>query len=150
MLCNKYESDSINIYCLYNITMVLYFLLKTVLQMPIYYHFIVFYYFSSSFHELGIYDLPAAIDLVLSITGYNKVDIGGISLGSTVPLITLSERPEYNAKVRTLVLMGPAARTGSSFRNALFYFIRQDVKIILVILSLYRLIFCFHNIAYKI
>lgn len=90
--------------------------------------------------------MPAGIDLVLAVTGHKKVDIGGISLGGTIPLIALSERPEYNAKVRSLVLMGPAARTGSSFKSPRFFFIKQGVKIILVILLFYSVYDVIHKI----
>ncbi|XP_025414283.1 lipase 3-like [Sipha flava] len=81
-----------------------------------------------SFHELAIYDLPAAIDLVLSVTGHSKVDVGGVSLGATIPLITLAEKPEYNKKVRNLVLMAPATRMGSGYQGIQYYFIRKAIR----------------------
>ncbi|XP_015364411.1 PREDICTED: lipase 3-like [Diuraphis noxia] len=81
-----------------------------------------------SFHELAIYDLPAAIDLVISVTGHSKVDVGGVSLGATIPLMTLSEKPEYNKKVRNLILMAPASRMGSGYRGAQYYFIRSAFR----------------------
>ncbi|XP_026806196.1 gastric triacylglycerol lipase-like [Rhopalosiphum maidis] len=81
-----------------------------------------------SFHELAIYDLPAAIDLVISVTGYSKVDVGGVSLGGTIPLITLSEKPEYNKKVRNMILMAPASRMGSSYKGAPYYFVRTAIR----------------------
>ncbi|XP_060867445.1 uncharacterized protein LOC132942812 [Metopolophium dirhodum] len=81
-----------------------------------------------SFHELAIYDLPAAIDLVISVTGYSKVDVGGVSLGGTIPLITLAERPEYNKKVRNLVLMAPASRMGSGYQGLPYYFVRAALR----------------------
>lgn len=86
-----------------------------------------------SFHELGIYDLPAAIDLVISVTGYPKVDVGGVSLGATVPLITLAEKPEYNKKIRNLILMAPATRIKSAYKGATYYFLRTAIRKFLVI-----------------
>jgi len=88
-----------------------------------------------SFHEFGIYDLPAAIDFVISVTGHSKVDVGGVSLGGTIPLITLSEKPEYNKKVRNLVLMAPASRMGSGYRGLQYYFIRKALQTFIVIIS---------------
>jgi len=91
--------------------------------------------FYLSFHELAIYDLPAAIDLVISVTGYSKVDVGGVSLGGTIPLITLAEKPEYNKKVRNLILMAPASRMGSTYKGVPYFFIRTAIRTFLVIIS---------------
>lgn len=99
---------------------------------------------------MGIYDLPAAIDLVISVTGYSKVDVGGVSLGGTIPLITLAEKPEYNAKIRNLLLMAPATRMGSGFQGFQFFFARKMIRRILVITIFNILIFIlFHSIAFK-
>lgn len=87
-----------------------------------------------SFHELAVYDLPAAIDLVLSVTGHTKVDVGGVSLGATIPLITLAEKPEYNKKVRNLLLMAPATRMASGYQGIQYYFVRKAVRAFLVII----------------
>lgn len=83
---------------------------------------------------MGIYDLPAAIDLVIAVTGYSKVDVGGLSLGGTLPLITLAEKPEYNSKVRNLVLMAPASRMGSRFKSFQYFFTKKVVRKMLVII----------------
>jgi len=69
------------------------------------------------------------------VTGYSKVDVGGVSLGGTIPLITLAERPEYNKKVRNLVLMAPASRMGSGYQGLPFYFIRAALRRFIVIIS---------------
>ncbi|XP_050424325.1 gastric triacylglycerol lipase-like [Adelges cooleyi] len=63
-----------------------------------------------SFDEFAIYDLTAAIDYVLNITEHDKVDLTGYSLGGTIALIALSERPEYQSKVNKLVMVGPTSR----------------------------------------
>ncbi|XP_026805905.1 gastric triacylglycerol lipase-like [Rhopalosiphum maidis] len=60
-----------------------------------------------SFHEMGIYDFPAAVDFVLNKTGRPKLDVVGYSLGATIALVGLSEKPAYNNKVDKLVLMAP-------------------------------------------
>jgi len=90
---------------------------------------------------MGIYDLPAAIDLVISVTGYSKVDVGGVSLGGTIPLITLAEKPEYNEKVRNLVLMAPATRMGSQWKGIQYFYFRKTIQVFLVNILLSKLSF---------
>ncbi|XP_050521999.1 lipase 3-like [Daktulosphaira vitifoliae] len=63
-----------------------------------------------SIHELGVYDFPAVVDFVLNHTKYSKVDVVDISLGTGILLIGLSERPEYNAKIRNNIMIAPAVR----------------------------------------
>lgn len=58
-------------------------------------------------HEIGIYDVTAAIDYVLEKTGADKLHYSGVSQGTTVFLIALSMRPEYNEKVASSYLMAP-------------------------------------------
>ncbi|XP_027844376.2 gastric triacylglycerol lipase-like [Aphis gossypii] len=66
-----------------------------------------------SFHEMGIYDFPTAVDFVLNKTGRPKLDVIGYSLGATIALVGLSEKPAYNNKVDKLVLMAPTTRMTS-------------------------------------
>ncbi|OWR49465.1 lysosomal acid lipase [Danaus plexippus plexippus] len=61
-----------------------------------------------SFHEHGIYDLPASIDKVLEVTGLPKIMYIGFSMGTTSFFITLSEKPEYNDKVLAYMALAPA------------------------------------------
>lgn len=63
---------------------------------------------------MGVIDMPTVIDFVLNNTGYSKLDIVGYSLGGTIALVGLSDRPEYNDKVNKLVLMAPAVRLQST------------------------------------
>lgn len=62
-----------------------------------------------SFHEMGLYDLPATIDFILQKTGQEKIGFVGISQGTTMLFVTLSMKPEYNEKINVAVLLGPAA-----------------------------------------
>ncbi|XP_064104186.1 lipase lipl-1-like [Macrobrachium nipponense] len=62
-----------------------------------------------SWHEMGYYDLPAAIDYVLYETGQKDLNYIGFSMGTTVFWVLMSERPEYASKVRFMVAMGPVA-----------------------------------------
>ncbi|XP_050522631.1 lipase 3-like [Daktulosphaira vitifoliae] len=63
-----------------------------------------------SIHDLGIYDFPTSIDFVLNHTNYSKVDVLGVSLGPTIILIGLAEKPEYNKKIRNNIMIAPAAK----------------------------------------
>lgn len=93
---------------------------------------------------MAIYDVPAAIDLVLAVTGYSKVDIGGVSLGATLPIITLSEKPKYNAKIRNLLLMAPASRMVSGYKGAQYYLLRKAIRMFLVIIATFYSDNCFY------
>ncbi|KAH8234350.1 hypothetical protein KR038_008088, partial [Drosophila bunnanda] len=62
-----------------------------------------------SWHEIGIYDLPAIVDYVLARTGQRQLHYVGHSQGTTVLLVLLSQRPEYNARFTNAALMAPVA-----------------------------------------
>jgi pimeloyl-ACP methyl ester carboxylesterase len=59
---------------------------------------------------VGIYDTTAGIDFILNKTGYSTIHMGGHSFGATIFLVTLVERPEYNKKIDTLLLIVSTAR----------------------------------------
>ena len=52
-----------------------------------------------SFGEIGLFDVPAAIDFVLQHTGHPQLTILGWSQGTTDIMVTLSLKPQYNHKV---------------------------------------------------
>ncbi|KAK9505162.1 hypothetical protein O3M35_009276 [Rhynocoris fuscipes] len=64
-----------------------------------------------TFHEMGYYDVPAAIDKILDVTGYKQVFFIGHSMGCTVFFVMASLRPEYDRKVRAAVMLAPVAYT---------------------------------------
>lgn len=61
-----------------------------------------------SWHELGVYDLPATIDYILNHTNQTKLAFVGVSQGCAALLVMLSELPEYNEKISIAHLMAPA------------------------------------------
>jgi lysosomal acid lipase/cholesteryl ester hydrolase len=65
-------------------------------------------YWKFSWHEFGIYDLPAMIDFVLTSTGSQKLFYVGHSQGCTASVVMLSTRPEYNQKIIQVHLLAPA------------------------------------------
>jgi len=60
---------------------------------------------------MGVYDLPAVIDHVLETTGVEKIFYVGHSMGTSQFLVLMSERPEYNSKIRLANLMATVAYT---------------------------------------
>ncbi|XP_068150930.1 lipase 1 [Drosophila tropicalis] len=61
-----------------------------------------------SWHEIGMYDLPAMIDYILENTGYKKLQYIGHSQGCTSFFVMCSMKPEYNDKVLTMHALAPA------------------------------------------
>ncbi|XP_045464160.1 lipase 1-like [Harmonia axyridis] len=73
-----------------------------------------------SYHEIGIYDLPAKIDYILETTKKKKIYYVGHSQGGTSFYIMTSERPEYQDKIVVASLMAPAGFMGH-FRNPVLF-----------------------------
>ncbi|XP_043483372.1 lipase 3-like [Leptopilina heterotoma] len=71
------------------------------------------YFWDFSFHQLGMEDLPAMIDFILSRTGNERLFFVGHSQGTTQFWVMASERPEYNSRVILTVGLAPAAFTGN-------------------------------------
>ncbi|CAH1401154.1 unnamed protein product [Nezara viridula] len=60
-----------------------------------------------SFHESGIYDLPAAIDKILEVRKVEKIFYIGHSLGTITFAVMGTMKPEYNNKVEAAMFMSP-------------------------------------------
>ncbi|KAH8369891.1 hypothetical protein KR093_001384 [Drosophila rubida] len=71
------------------------------LNSPKFWHF--------DWHEIGTIDIPEMIDYIVAETNFKKVHFAGHSQGTTVYLVMLSERPEYNDKIATGHLLAPCA-----------------------------------------
>ncbi|ODM93618.1 Lipase 3 [Orchesella cincta] len=69
-------------------------------------------YWSFSFHEMGIYDVPAGVDKILNETGTKKVFYIGHSMGTTQYFIALSEVPGLNDKIEAGFMLAPIAYMG--------------------------------------
>ncbi|XP_050293854.1 gastric triacylglycerol lipase-like [Anthonomus grandis grandis] len=57
-------------------------------------------YWNWSFHEVGLYDLPASIDHILNVTQQKKIFHVGYSSGGPQLYALISEKPEYNEKIK--------------------------------------------------
>lgn len=66
-----------------------------------------------SYHELGMYDLPAMIDYVSYTAGHERILYIGHSEGTTQFWVMASERPEYNSKIILMIGLAPAAYSGN-------------------------------------
>lgn len=88
-------------------------------------------FWNFSWDEIGLYDLPASIDYVLSVTKQQKLKYVGHSMGNTEFFVMCSELPEYNNKIDLMIAMSPVAwvshmksviRLFLPFRDLLFKF----------------------------
>ncbi|XP_022182087.1 gastric triacylglycerol lipase-like [Myzus persicae] len=66
-------------------------------------------FWNFSFHEMGIYDLPATIDYILERTNQSQLYYIGHSMGSCMFFVMCSMRPEYNHKIRAQISLAPVA-----------------------------------------
>lgn len=66
-------------------------------------------FFNFSYHEIGMFDLPAMIDYILDYTHQEKLFYVGHSQGTTSFFAMGSEKPEYNSKVKLMVALAPVA-----------------------------------------
>jgi len=68
-------------------------------------------FWSYSWNEIGLYDIPADIDYVLNATGVDGIYYVGHSMSTTGFWVTMSERPEYNSKIKLMNAYAPVAYT---------------------------------------
>lgn len=69
-------------------------------------------YWDFSWHEIGIYDLPATIDFILEHTKFLRIHYIGHSQGVTTFFVMTSEKPEYNKKIFLMTAMAPPVFMG--------------------------------------
>lgn len=63
---------------------------------------------------MGVYDLTTAMDFIRAKTRYSKLNLVDYSLGTTIALAGLSDRPGYNSKTNKFILIAPKSRLKSS------------------------------------
>ncbi|TMW46183.1 hypothetical protein DOY81_008743 [Sarcophaga bullata] len=71
------------------------------------------YFWSFSWHEIGVVDIPEMIDYILGKTGESKLHYVGHSQGSTVFFVMASTRTEYNMKIKTAHMLAPPIYMGN-------------------------------------
>ncbi|ODM99120.1 Lipase 3 [Orchesella cincta] len=69
-------------------------------------------YWEFSWHEMGVGDVPAVVDKIISVSGNEKILFVAHSMGTTEYFVALSEVPSLNDKLIAAVLLAPAAYMG--------------------------------------
>ncbi|XP_058794705.1 lipase 3-like [Phymastichus coffea] len=95
-------------------------------------------YWSFSWHEMGVHDLPAVISHILKISEQQKLYYIGHSQGSTSFFVMLSEHPEYNDKIHAMFSLAPVAYC-SHMRSPIFQFMAlfdQPIKILTALIGI--------------
>ncbi|XP_055600174.1 lipase 1-like [Uranotaenia lowii] len=72
-------------------------------------------FWNYSWHEMGMYDLPATIDAVLERTSRRTLRLLAFSEGGGVAAVMLSMRPEYNDKVTVFDALAPGTNVANTF-----------------------------------
>ncbi|KAJ8675732.1 hypothetical protein QAD02_011518 [Eretmocerus hayati] len=67
-----------------------------------------FEYWNFSWHEMGIYDLPAVINYITKLTQKNLIYVGH-SMGTTMFYVMAVERPDIAKKVNAMFSLAPVA-----------------------------------------
>ncbi|XP_011705054.1 PREDICTED: lipase 3-like, partial [Wasmannia auropunctata] len=65
-------------------------------------------FWNFSFHEMGIYDLPATISYIKNTTSQSLYTYIGHSMGATASYVMATERPDITRMVRTIISLAPA------------------------------------------
>lgn len=66
-------------------------------------------FWNFSWHEIGTIDVPTMIDFILARTSQRNLHYIGHSMGTTVYLVMISERPHYANRIRSVQLLAPSA-----------------------------------------
>lgn len=66
-------------------------------------------FWTFSWHEIGLIDVPEMLDYVLDKTNQTDLFYIGHSQGTTAFFVMCSERPEYNAKIKMMHALAPVA-----------------------------------------
>ncbi|XP_062550414.1 lipase 1-like isoform X2 [Armigeres subalbatus] len=91
-------------------------------------------YWDFTWHEIGVYDVPAMIDYVLKVRNFTKLHYVGYSQGTTAFLVMTSSMPKYNEKIIKLHAMAPAAYM-SHLNNPVFRYLSSHLSTITNLVS---------------
>ncbi|XP_018364290.1 PREDICTED: lipase 3-like [Trachymyrmex cornetzi] len=69
-------------------------------------------YWNFSWHEIGVYDLPAMIDYIVKTTGRKKMFYLGHSQGTTSFFVMTIKRPKYQNYIEEMYALSPVAYCG--------------------------------------
>lgn len=92
-------------------------------------------YWDFSFHEIGLYDLPAQIDYILNVRQRKSLAYIGHSQGNLAMFILQSFHPEWAQKIKPFIAMAPIA----FIPNVYFGSVRTFIKAISPFITTMRL-----------
>lgn len=95
-------------------------------------------YWSFSWHEIGVIDTAATVDLILNKTNQKQLTYIGFSQGTTSFLAFASMLPEYNRKLLSVHLLGPVYEL-KNVRNSMYTMLAKFYTPLKKILALFRL-----------
>lgn len=98
-------------------------------------------FWSFSWHEIGVYDLPATIDYILEETKRTQLHYVGYSQGATAFLVMTSILPSYNEKIIWMNAIAPVAflRNIQSIFHRVFQYMYRPIKITFELFKIYEL-----------
>jgi pimeloyl-ACP methyl ester carboxylesterase len=68
-------------------------------------------FWTFSWHEIGVFDVPAVINYSLTTTGQDSLYWVGHSMGTTQFFVAMSEHPELNSKIKLMSAFAPVSYT---------------------------------------
>lgn len=74
-------------------------------------------YWDFSWHEIGVFDIPCAINYILGVSGQDKLFFVGHSQGPAAFLVMLSAKPDYNDKIMSAYLLGPGVFVHNTYKS---------------------------------
>lgn len=97
-----------------------------------------------SWHEMGMFDLPAIVDFILNYTKQEQLHYVGHSQGGTIVTILLSERPEYNDKIASVHMIAGAVFVVKNAAPTVIIPILKNIRELMVCSDKLKFIFQFH------
>jgi pimeloyl-ACP methyl ester carboxylesterase len=97
-------------------------------------------YWDFSFHEIGLYDLPASIDYILERRGRKSLAYVGHSQGNLAMFILQSFHPEWAQKVKPFIALSPVAFIPDVYYGAMRAFIKSIESTLITTTQLNRVL----------
>ena len=103
-------------------------------------------------HEIALYDISTTINYILKATNQPNIIYVGHSMGTTMSLILLSTKPEFNKKIRLVVNMASVGNWKNTrnfmrfaFNNAVYITVRitfgpKQIAIFYRILTIFSIV----------
>lgn len=95
-------------------------------------------FWNFSWHEIGVFDLPATIDYIINSTSSSAISYVGHSQGTTAFLAFAASRPEYNEKINIAILLASVAYMGNA-QFPLLLLLKNNVELAYAIVDVLRL-----------